>query len=126
MRRAFGGFFRVHVGRTVSGQEHESGDRNATGYGLKLPGDQQELVRRVQQANARTVVVLIPAPPLTVHHSLYKQYHTLSLCMRLGFGSLQNMISIETKIIAKHETQLIREMVGCRLRISYCRTHRKH
>ena len=52
-----------------AGQEHESGDRNATGYGLKLPGDQQELVRRVQQANARTVVVLIHGSPVAIEYA---------------------------------------------------------
>merc|ERR1711967_43808 len=42
-----------------SSEEGEHRDRNATGFGLELPGDQQQLIHAVQQANPRTVVVLI-------------------------------------------------------------------
>jgi len=55
----------VMVGLDAS-QEGEHRDRNATGHGLTLPGDQEELVRRVQQANGRTVVVLVHGGPVAI------------------------------------------------------------
>ena len=52
-----------------SGEEHESGDRNATGAGLGLPGSQLLLVQAVQRANPNTVVVLIHGSPIAVEWS---------------------------------------------------------
>ena len=40
-----------------AGEEHESGDRNQTGAGLRLPGSQEALVEAVVRANPLTVVV---------------------------------------------------------------------
>ena len=51
-----------------AGEEHESGDRNATGAGLALPGDQQALVDAVLQVNPNTVVVLIHGSPISMEH----------------------------------------------------------
>lgn len=49
-----------------SSEEGEHRDRNATGFGLELPGDQQQLIHAVQQANPRTVVVLTHGSPIAL------------------------------------------------------------
>ncbi len=58
----------VFVGLNL-GQECESTDRNQTGFGLSLPGNQQELIRRVQEANARTAVILVHGSPVSVEYA---------------------------------------------------------
>jgi len=56
-----------------AGQEHESGDRNATdplgtAIGFELPGGQQELIDKVMKANPRTVVVLLHGGPIALEY----------------------------------------------------------
>lgn len=49
-----------------AGEEHESGDRNATGAGLELPGSQAMLIQAVMAVNPRTAVVLIHGSPIAI------------------------------------------------------------
>ena len=52
-----------------AGEEHESGDRNATGAGLGLPGSQLQLVQAVRRANPNTAVVLIHGSAIAIEWS---------------------------------------------------------